>query len=80
MGQWLDFGWFWYWRTFDMELARRKLDNKTTTQTRQPPSPYGSHGTSPSAPPHTTISQHDEQHVYVIKTRGFCSFYYLLAM
>jgi hypothetical protein len=54
---------------FDMRLARQKLGKKNTPPPWRPPSPYGRHGAPPPAPPHTTISQHDAQQVYVVKTR-----------
>jgi hypothetical protein len=51
-----------------MQLARRKLGKKNTAaQSWQPPSPYGRHGALLLAPPHTAISQHAAQHVYVVK-------------
>ena len=80
VGEWLDFGWFWSWRTFDIQLARCKLGNQNTPRPWQPPSPYGGHGAPPPAPPHTTISQHDKGQVYIVKTGEYYCFYYLLAM
>ncbi len=63
-----------------MQLARQKLGKKNTPPTWRPPLPYGRHGALLPAPPHTTISQHDAQQVYFIKTRGYYCFYYLLAL
>jgi len=34
----------------------------------------------PPAPPHTTISQHAVRQVYVVKTKEYICFYYLLAI
>ncbi len=39
--------------------------------------PDGCHGTFPPAPPHTTISQHAAQQVYVVQTREYYCFYYV---
>ncbi len=78
VGQWLVFCWFWSWRSFDTQLARQKLGKKNTPPPWRPPSPYGCHGAPPPASLHTTISQHDAQQFYVIKTRGYYCFYYLL--
>jgi hypothetical protein len=50
---------------------------KNIPQSWQLPSPYGRHGALPRAPPHTTISQHAGQQVYVIKTREYYCFYYV---
>jgi hypothetical protein len=80
VGQLLVFGWFWSWRTFNTRLARRKLGKKNTPPTWRPPLPYGRHGAPPPATLYTTISQHDAQQVYVVKTRGYYCFYYLLAL
>jgi hypothetical protein len=80
VGQWLIFGWFWGWGTSDMQIARQKLGKKNTPQSWQPPSPYGCHGALSLAPPHTIISQHAVQQVYVIKTREYYCFYYLVAI
>ncbi len=64
-----------------MRLARRKLGKNNTPQSWQPPSPYDRHGALLLAPPHTAISQHDaQQGVYVLKTRKYYCFYYLLAI
>jgi hypothetical protein len=76
--QWLLFGWFWGWGTSDTQLARWKLSKKNTPQSWQPPSPYGCHGALLLAPPHAAISQHAAQQVYVVKTRKYYCFYYLL--
>jgi hypothetical protein len=65
---------------FDTRLARQKLGKKNTPLTWRPLSPYGHHGAPPPELPHTTISQHDAQQVYVVKTRGYYCFYYLLAL
>ncbi len=79
VGQWLVFGWFWGRGTLDKWLARRKL-GKNTPQSWRPPSPYGPHGDLLPAPPHTAISQHAAQQVYVVKIRNYYRFYYLLAI
>ncbi len=42
--------------------------------------PYGRHGALIPAPPHTAISQHAVQQVYVVKTRIYYCFYYVLAI
>jgi hypothetical protein len=68
------------WWMFDTRLARQKLGKKNTPPPWRPPSPYGRHGAPPLALPHTTSSQHDAQQVYVVKTRGYYCFYYLLAL
>jgi hypothetical protein len=39
--------------------------------------PHGHHGALPLAPPHTTISHHAAQQVYVVKTREYYCFYYV---
>jgi hypothetical protein len=80
VGQLLVFCWFWSWRTLDTQLARQKLGKKNTPPTWRPLLPYGRHGALLLAPPHTTISQHDAQQVYVVKTRGYYCLYYLLAL
>ncbi len=49
-----------------MRLARWKLGKKNTPQSWRPPSPYVHHGALLPAPPHTAISQHAAQQVYVI--------------
>jgi len=46
----------------------------------RPPSPYGHHGVPPPAPPHTTISEHAVRQVYVVKTKEYICYYYLLAI
>jgi hypothetical protein len=61
------------------QLARRKLGKKNTPQSWWPPSHYGRHGALLLAP-HTAISQHAAQQVYVVKTRKYYCFYYLLAI
>jgi hypothetical protein len=63
-----------------MRLARRKLGKKNTPQSWRLPLPYGRHGALPPAPPHTIIGQHAVQQVYVVKTREYYCFYYLLAI
>ncbi len=78
-GQWLVFWWFWGWGTSDTHLSRWKLGKKNTLQSWWPPLPYGHHGAHSPAPPHTTISQHAVWQFYVIKTRKYYCFYYLLA-
>jgi hypothetical protein len=80
VGQWLVFGWLGGWGTWDMQLARRKLGLKKTSQSWQLPSPYGRHGALPPAPPHTRISQHAARQVYVVKTREYYCFCHLLAI
>jgi len=80
VGQWLVFGWFWGCGTSDTRLARRKLSKKITPQPWWPPLPYDLHGAPPPAPPHTIIIQHAAQQVYVVKTREYNCFYYLLAI
>ncbi len=78
MGQWLVFGWFWGWRTSDMQLARWKLGKKNTPQSWWLPLPHGRHRALSLAPPHTTIGQHAVQQVYVVKTKEYyCSYYYI---
>jgi hypothetical protein len=62
---------------FDTQLARRKLGKNNTPRPWRPPSPYGRHGAPPLAPPHTTISQHAVQQVYVVKTKEYICYYYL---
>ncbi len=42
--------------------------------------PYGRHSALLPAPPHTAISQHAARQVYVVKTREYYCFYYLLAI
>jgi hypothetical protein len=75
-----DSGWFlagfWGWGISNMQLARWKPGEKTP-QSWRPPLPYGRHDALSLAPPHTTISQHAVQKVYVIKTTEYCRFYYL---
>jgi hypothetical protein len=80
VGQWFVFGWFWGWGTLDMQLARRKWGKKNTSQSWRPPSPYGRHGTLLPEPPHKATSQHAARQVYVINTRKYSCFYYLLAI
>ncbi len=80
MGQWLVFGWFGGWGTSDTQLARRKLSKQNTPQLWWLPLPYGRHGALLLALPHTTISQHATQQVYVVKTREYYCFYYFLAI
>ncbi len=80
VGQWLVFGWFGSWGTLDTQLAWRKLGKNNIPQSWRPPSPYGSHGALLPAPPHTAISQHVAQQVYVVKTRKYYCFNYLLAI
>ncbi len=78
-----DSGWFlgvWGWGTLDTQLARLKLGKQNTPQSWPPPSPYSRHGGLPLAPPHETNSQHAAQQVYVVKTRKYTCFYYLLAI
>ncbi len=72
--------WFWSWWTFDTQLARQNLGKNNTPQPWWPPSPYGRHGAPPPAPPHTTISQHAVQQVYVVKTKEYICYYYLFAI
>ncbi len=80
VGQWLVFGWLWGWGILDTGLARQKLGKNNTPQSWQLLSPYNRHGAHPPTPPHTTISQHAAQQVYVVKTRENYCFYYLLAI
>jgi hypothetical protein len=63
-----------------MRLARQKLAKNITPRPWRPPSPYGRHGALPLAPPHTTISQHAVRQVYVVKTKEYICYYYLLAI
>jgi hypothetical protein len=42
--------------------------------------PYGRHGALHPAPPRTEISQHAARQVYVLKTRIYYCFHYLLAI
>ncbi len=79
VGQWLVFGWFGGWGTSDTWLARRKLDKKNTPQSWWLPSLYSCHGGLLPAQPHTALSQHAAQQVYVVQTREYYCFYYLLA-
>jgi hypothetical protein len=65
---------------FDTQLARRKHGKENTPPPWWPLSPYGRHDAPPPTPPHTTIIQHDARQVYVVKTRGYYCFYYLLAL
>ncbi len=80
--KWLVFGWFWGWRTSDTQSAKQKLGKKHTPQSWRPLLPSGCHGALPPAPPHTAISQHVVQQVYVVKTRNrkYYCFYYLVAI
>ncbi len=80
MGQWLVFGWFEGWGTSDMHLPRRKLGKKNTFQSLRPLSPYSRHGALLPAPPHTAISHYAVQQVYVVKTKEYYCFYYLIAI
>jgi hypothetical protein len=80
VGQWLVFRWFWVLGTLDMRLARRKLGKRNTPQSWWPLLPYGRHGALLPAPPHTAMSHHAAQQVYVVKTRKYYCFYYLLAI
>ncbi len=73
-------GWFWGWGTSEMQLARQKRGGKTTPQSWRPPLPCSRHGVVPLAPPPTTINQHAAWQVYVVKTREYYCFYYLLAI
>jgi len=77
---WLDSGWFWCCGTSDMRLARQKQCKNNAPQPWQLPSSYDLHGAPPPAPPQTTISQHAAQQVYLVKTREYDCFYYLLAI
>jgi hypothetical protein len=67
-----DSGWFlggfWSWGTSNTRLAWQKLGKNIH------PNHGGCHGALPPAPPHTTISQHAAQQVYVIKTREYYCF------
>ncbi len=78
--QWLVLGWFGGYGTLNTQLARQKLGKKHTPQSWRPPSPYDCHGALLRAQPCTAISQHTAQQVYVIKTRKYYCFYYLLAI
>jgi hypothetical protein len=78
VGQW--FGWVWGRGTSNTRLTRWKLGKQSTPQSWRPPLPYGGHGALPLAPLHTTISQYAVQQVYVIKTKKYYCFYYLLAI
>ncbi len=77
-----DSGWFFWcfggWGALDTRLARWKLGKKNTPQSWRLPLPNGRHGALLPAPPHTAISQHAARQVYVIKTRKYYCFYYLL--
>ncbi len=74
------FWWFWGGGTSEMQLVRQNLGKKT----------HPNHGSRrchtvamlppPPAPPHTTISQHAARQIYVVKTREYYCFYYLLAI
>ncbi len=66
--------------TSDMRLARQKLGKKNTPQSWQSPLPYYRHGALSPAPLHTTISQHAVRQVYVVKSREYYCFCYLLAI
>jgi hypothetical protein len=52
----LIYGWFWGWKTSDMQSAGQKLGKKNIPQSWGLPLPYGHHGALPPEPPHTTIS------------------------
>ena len=80
MGQRLGFGWFWDRGTSNTRLARRKLGKKTRHNQGSRHCLMALVLPSPPAPPHTTISQHAAQQVYVVKTRKKYCFYYLIAM
>jgi hypothetical protein len=53
---------------------------KKHTPTWRLPLHYGRHGALLLALPHTAISQHAARQVYVVKTRKYYCFYYLLAI
>ena len=64
----------------DAQLTRRKLGKKNTPRPWRPPASHGRYGDSTLAPSHSTIIEHDMRQVYVVKTREYNCFYYLLAI
>ena len=79
-GFWVVFGWFRGCGTSDTRLPRRKLGKKTHPNHGGCRCPTVAMVPPPPPPPHTTISKHAARQVYVVKTREYNCFYYLLAI